>query len=181
MRSPIYPFEFNPTSHALVTTMGLHWVLCAPRKAHGPRIVAIADAKDFRVDDDYYYFGFESEEARADANERVLVRIDEIRAEGRKKPHALIVDGVPGGQSIRWLTLATGTFHSDTTSMVPVDGGEKLSVLIYPFDTAEEVERTMTRVRARPEFTPEMRLGHWQADEELVRAVVDSQVRGVIQ
>ena len=165
MRSPIYPFVFDPVALALVTTMGLHWVLCAPRKAHGPRIVAIADAKDFRVDDDYYYFGFESEEARAVANERVLVRIDEIRAEGRKKPHALIVDGVPGGQSIRWLTLATGTFQSDTKSIVPVDGGEKLSVLIYPFDTAEEVERAMTRVQVCPEFAPEMRLGHWQAEQ----------------
>ena len=161
--------------------MGMAWVLRAPRKVHGPRVVAIADAKDFRVDDDYYYFGYESEEARADANERVLVRIDEIKAEGRTKPHALIVDGVPGGQSIRWLTLATGTFQSDTKSIVPVDGGAEMKVLIYPFDTAEEVEAAMTRVRARPEFTPEMRLGHWQADEELVRAVLDSQVRGVIQ
>ena len=164
MRSPIYPFTPDPVVAALVATMGMAWVLRAPRKVHGPRVVAIADAKDFRVDDDYYYFGYESEEARADANERVLVRIDEIKAEGRTKPHALIVDGVPGGQSIRWLILATGTFQSDTKSIVPVDGGEELSVLIYSFDTAEEVERAMARVRACPEFTPTMRLGHWQAE-----------------
>ena len=168
MRSPIFPVVFDPATAALVATMGLPWVLRAPRKAHGPRVIIVGDAKDYRADDDYYYFGFESEDARVDANERILVRIDEIKADGRKKRHALIVDGVPDGQSIRWLTLATGTFQSDTKSIVPVDGGEKLSVLIYPFDTAEEVERAMTRVRVRPEFTPQMRLGHWQADEELM-------------
>src|ERR1035437_10539310 len=107
VRSPIYPFVFDSVALALVTTMGVHWVLCAPRKAHGPRVITVADAKDYRMDDDYYYFGFDSEEARADANERVLVRIDEIRAEGRKKPHHLVV-ARPAGGGIRRVVFGPG-------------------------------------------------------------------------
>jgi hypothetical protein len=123
VRSPIYPFVFDSVALALVTTMGVHWVLCAPRKAHGPRVITVADAKDYRMDDDYYYFGFDSEEARADANERVLVRIDEIRAEGRKKPHHLVVARL-AGESIRWLILATGAFECINEGFGPVFAGD---------------------------------------------------------
>lgn len=149
MRSPIYPFVFDSVALALVTTMGVHWVLCAPRKAHGPRVITVADAKDYRMDDDYYYFGFDSEEARADANERVLVRIDEIRAEGRKKPHHLVVARL-AGESIRWLILATGAFECINEGFGPV----------YGFDTVQDLEAAVARLQACLEFTPDIRLCH---------------------
>ena len=162
VRSPIYPLVAGPVALALVASMRLPWVLGAERKAHGQRSIYIAAAKDPRMDDDYYYFGFETEEARVAANERILVRIAEIKAEDRKKPHALIVDGIH--KRSRWLTLATGTFPSDTRKIVPVGGGAEMKVLIYPFDTAEEVERAMARVKVCPEFTADITLGHWQAE-----------------
>jgi hypothetical protein len=38
LRSPIYPFAPDPVVAALMATMGMAWVLRAPRKAHGPRV-----------------------------------------------------------------------------------------------------------------------------------------------
>jgi hypothetical protein len=103
---------------------------------------------DFRVDDDYYYFGFESEEARADAHQRALVRIAEIREEGWKKPHHLKIFGLEPRGLLRWIELATGMY------------GCRENEARYGFDTVEELEAAVDRVRVCPEYRPEYQLLH---------------------
>lgn len=148
MASPIYPVVLDPEAAALVMTMrGVVCVLRAPRKAHGPAVVAIADAARCVMDDDYYYFGYASEAAESAANERILTRIDELRAAGRKKPYRLVVTGLKDQESLRWLKLSVGAWHCELAGPPQ-----------YGFDSVAEVEAAMARVRQRPEYRPEIGL-----------------------
>lgn len=155
----MFDVALDPKAAALVATMeGVAGVLRAPRRAHGPGIIAIAGAKAYRADDDYYYFGFASAEAVREANERILARIEVIKMEARDKPHYLVVTNL-AGQSIRWLTLSIGKFDC-ARNEIDMRDGEKVSGPTYGFDTEEDVEAAALRVRLCPEFKPGMGLFH---------------------
>jgi hypothetical protein len=143
-----YPVVLDPKAAALVMTMrGVVCVLRTPRKAHGHAIVAIAAAAGCVMDDDYYYFGYASEAAQAAAHERILTRIEQLRAAGREKPYRLVVTGLNDEESVRWLTLSVGAW--DCKLAGPPQ---------YGFDSVAGVEAAIARVRQRPEYRPEIGL-----------------------
>jgi hypothetical protein len=165
----LFDVVLDPEAAALVATMhGMAGVLRAPRRAHGPGIIAIAEASAYRCDDDYYYLGFTYEPDRIAANKRILARIREIRREGLRKQNWLLVANLLEEGSFRWLTLAAGTFASDdgeetddheiVCHPITLPSGEQVAGPIFGFESAEELDAAAQRLRLRPEFQPEMTL-----------------------
>ena len=134
-------------------------VLQVVRKAFGPGITPIMAADAYRENDDYYFFGYDTPAAARAADERAKIQRAKIRSEGSKKPHRLMVVGVPKRQNTRWLTLATGTFDCDGYE-VKMARGKNPFVLFYGYDTAEEVEAAAARVQTCPQFGSKMALHH---------------------
>jgi len=127
----------------------------AARRAYGPGIATEISADAYHESDDYYYFGFRTLEAAQFANDRLDLRRQEIRAAGGKKPHCLMVAGLPLGGNTRWLTLAVGDFDCDGKEMVmqPNTSLNKL-MLFYGFDSQQEVLEAAARVRQCPHYQP---------------------------
>jgi hypothetical protein len=150
--------RIKPEEAEMMEGLGLV-VIQAVRKAFGPGVIPIMAAAAFRENDDYYFFGFDTPAAARAADERINGFRAEILAANSGKPHTLMVVGIPEKQNTRWLTLATGTFDHDGYHMV-MENGKKLAVLLFGFESVEEVEAAAERVRVRPQFGRKMGLFH---------------------
>jgi hypothetical protein len=148
----------DPKTADLMKGLGLI-VVQVVRKAFGPGVIPVMAATAFRENDDYYFFGYDTPAAARAADERISSFRTEILAANSEKPHTLMVVGIPEKQNTRWLTLATGTFDHDGYHTV-LENGKKLAVLLFGFDSVDEVEAAAERVRVRPQFGGKMGLFH---------------------
>lgn len=134
-------------------TLGTPHMIRATRRAFGPGIATEISADAYHETGDYVYFGFLTADSAQLANESLEQRRHQLRVEGLKKPHCLMIAGLPLGSETRWLTLAVGVFECDRKRMVmrPGAGPSKL-MLFFGFDSQQEVVEAAARVRECPEY-----------------------------
>lgn len=148
-------------------------ILCKP---FGPGIIPVAAADTYRETEDYYFLSFDADEAARAADERIKIFRAEIVSASTRKPHRLMTVGIPKRQNTCWLTLATRAFSYDGYNLVGA-GGKKVAVLVFGYDSVEEVEAAAQRVRACPQFGARMGLFHLSRPDGGERKMRDLKLR----